>query len=140
VTVVAERKEGIDDLYIGLVVGKGQQIMVDLDPFGTGISGLKLINGQGPAGNGTGTTGKIFSGEKGAKPRTVVCSVRKDGITVTVDGTELIKWAADYEKASIPPECAMPGNKSALFIGTQKVAAVRSSSFQVTQLKVSFRK
>jgi len=139
VTVTAERKEGIDDLYIGLVVG-GKQVMVDLDPYQHGMSGIALIDGKGPDQNGTGTTGKIFSSEKGAKPRTVVCMVRNQGIVVTVDGKDLIAWKADYDKVSIPPANGMPGNKVSLFIGTWKGAAVRSSSFQITQLKVSYKK
>jgi hypothetical protein len=136
-TAVVERKEGVDNFYIGLVVD-GKQIMVDLDVASAGLSGLSLIDGRGQDSNGTGTTGQVFV--KGAKPRTVVCKVRNEGIVITVDGKDLISWKADYGKASVLPIYSMPGNTPSFFVGTYKVTAVSRSSFVITKLTLTSKK
>jgi hypothetical protein len=111
-TLVAERKEGEQELYVGLVGGKNAFCIV-FDA--AGLSGPSLIDGKGLDKNDLAVKGKFFT--SGAS-RTIVCMVRSNACVVQVDGKDFVAWKADWTKAA-PPAGVFPPEKGALFLAFQ---------------------
>ena len=107
--VVVSRHEGDDELIIGLVVG-GSQTLVELR---TEKAGLSLVDGEDPDKNGTEVRIPMFPD---TRPRTIVCSVRKNRVRVTVDGKMLIDWQGLASRLSLDKDWSVP-EKRALFLG-----------------------
>ncbi len=96
-TLVAARVGGHPDaLGIGLVAGE-RQVTVMLDARDGEASGLERIDGKLVHQNDVMTRGDIFP-EKAEQ--TIVCSVRKGRILVTVKGKPLIDWSGDFARLS----------------------------------------
>jgi poly(3-hydroxybutyrate) depolymerase len=117
--VVAQRSGGekADTLVIGLV-GGGAQFMVGLDGNTGTKSGLDAIDGKRFVENETTRDGSVFSADK---PGTILCSVRKDRVTVSVDGKVVLDWKAEFPRLSLRPAWATRDAKL-LFLGSNKCA------------------
>ncbi len=91
-----EKLEGNLTFAVGLVCG-GSQFTVNLDGYEGDISGITLIDMQRADSNPTAYRGKVFPT---SKPVTLVCSVRKNGVTVTADSKKIIEWKGDPKRLS----------------------------------------
>jgi len=110
--VTFERKDGNDALNIGLSQGSTQFVLT-IDGWRSTISGIGMIDGRWADNNETTWRGTLL---KNNRPSSAVCAVRKDGVTVTVDGKKIISWRGDYGKVRNLPEMAM-SSPEVLFIG-----------------------
>lgn len=107
-----------ENLMFGLV-GGGAQFMVLLDGFAGTKCGIGMIDGKNYDVNETTRRGApVLSSDK---PNTIRCSVRKDRVTVSVDGKPLLDWKADYSRVSIRNVWAVR-DKKAIFIGCYNTA------------------
>jgi hypothetical protein len=101
-------------LGIGLVAG-GRQFYVLLDSNEIGGSfGLDLLDGK--SWNQNSSTRRLRVLTDGV-PAEVVCTVLKSGLSVQVDGREVLQWKGDYKRLSLYSAWAVP-HKRQLFLGT----------------------
>jgi hypothetical protein len=112
-TIIVDRKEGADALYIGLAKGP-VQFYCSVDDWGTTLTALGFVDGKNPKDNETKVMGKLLTN---LKPSTIVCSVRKTEVTVTVDGKRILAYKGGYDRLTNMVELSIP-NKRALFIGS----------------------
>ena len=128
-TVVAERVRGTEILVIGLVVG-GKQAMVLLDGWGGGVSGLERIDGKVSQDNETTHRGWRFTN---GRPTTVVCKVRRGGVSVTCDGDNIIDWKGTPagSRSSGAGRCRTRGQ---LFLGGWKGGAFRFAKLEAREI------
>ena len=114
--IVAERRSGKSSLLVGLI-GGGRPFDLELDgldgPSGKSFSGLDRIDRASALVNGAGFRGGIFAD---GKPHTVICRVRKESVTVALDGQEVLHWVADYRRVSTH-ECMTVTDGQSLFLG-----------------------
>jgi len=105
-SVVAERHGETNSLNLGLVAG-GVQFLVILDALieKESVSGLDLVDKKGFYANETTSKGALFVD---GKPGAILCSVRKDRISVAVDGRKVIDWKADPGRLSLYPDWKIP--------------------------------
>jgi len=127
VEVVAERKDGDGELVIGLV-GGGRQFGVSLDCLKGTVSGLRTVDAKLPHANETGVNGRIFTDKQ---PRTIICSVRKDRVVVTVQAKALINWKADYGRVGL--DGGRASRNPSLFL------SICNGSFSISRLVVTPR-
>jgi hypothetical protein len=115
--VVAQRSgsDKPDTLVIGLV-GGGSQFMVGLDGNNGTKSGLDAIDGKRFVENESTRDGGVFSADK---PSTILCSVRKDRVTISVDGRVLLDWKAEFPRLTLRTAWA-PRDSKLLFLGSNK--------------------
>jgi dienelactone hydrolase len=113
-TIVAARVEGTDSMNIGLVRGSSQ-FCACVDGWTSTVHGLSLVDGKLAADNETAR--RIGGVLKQNRPSTIVCSVRTESVTVTVDGRKVIEWKGDASRLSNYKEIAVP-NPRALFMAT----------------------
>ena len=111
-TIVTEKKDRLL-FYVGLLVA-GTQVSVFLDSMSSTLSCIGVF-GKGIEGE----TSTVFSGEalSKASPSTVVCSVRRTGIAVSVDGKKLLEFKGNLKKLVHDPGFRVPDNR-ALGIGS----------------------
>jgi len=121
----AERKSGKDALYLGLVVS-GRQVLVVLDGWGGGISGLSLIDGKPGSLNDSRFDGPLLPP---GMPCRIDCSIRPNHVSVAVEGLRRIDWHGEPAALSVFQSFRVP-NPDCLFLGSQ------STSFAVTDLSV----
>jgi hypothetical protein len=88
-----ETDSGAQALDVGLV-GMAGQFTVTLDGWAGGIY-LNSIDGAEPWNHSTAYKTRVFESNK---PRTIVYSVRRTGLTITLDGKPVVKWAGDMNK------------------------------------------
>lgn len=132
VTLVAERKERCNALYVGIVAA-GNQCTVMLDAIEGSLCGLQLIDGKTfyeGEGNGTKAPGPVF---KNNAPRTVRLIVRKAAFVAQVDGKDVVAWRADWKKVSNQPALAIP-QRDLLYIG------VYDSSWRISSATLTYMK
>lgn len=111
--VVAERKSKVNSIVLGLVAG-GRQFAVMIDAFGHDTtSGVDRVDDKAFPDNETAFKGVLLTNDK---PSTILVSVRKASLVVTVDGRKIVDWKADYKRASLYPNWVVP-RKDALFLG-----------------------
>jgi len=114
--VVAERVEGTNSIVLGLVFGS-RRFMVAIDALYpnevTPRSGIELIDGKSIPDNETNVDGRQF---ENGKRSTIVASVRRQSVVVTVDGRKLIDWKADYARVGIHVKWKMT-HPQALWLG-----------------------
>ncbi|HLF91871.1 MAG TPA: hypothetical protein VJB14_00270 [Planctomycetota bacterium] len=126
-TLSVERKSGVDSFNIGLTSG-GRPCVVILDGMKNGdTSGIDIVGGKGFMENETTFKGRLLLQDQ---PAQVVCSVRKDRITVSVDGKKIIDWTGSPAKLSAYRGWAVPEPR-ALFVGSYE------SGFRVQNLVLS---
>lgn len=93
-TLVVESRGPFDpkgettSLDVGLPFGEARTLMV-LDGWNGSIGGLMGIGGKTANDNETKLTNRVFTD---GTPRTLVFSVRKQSITITLDGKPLVDW------------------------------------------------
>jgi hypothetical protein len=114
---VAERKEGTNSLNIGLVFGAAQCMLIIDGTEAGDTSGLEMIDGKNFAVNETTSKGRLLPVDK---PKSVVCAIRKDGVTVTVDGKKAVTWKGEAKRLSVFSSWQVP-NKDILFLGSSGV-------------------
>jgi len=123
-TLGVERKSGIDSFNLGLTSG-GRPCVVIFDGMKNGdTSGIDLVGGKGFMENETTYKGRLLLQDQ---PAQIVCAVRKDRITVSVDSRKIIDWAGDSGKLSAYRGWAVPEPR-ALFVGSYE------SGFRVQNL------
>jgi HEAT repeat protein len=93
-TLVVESRGPFDpkgdttSLDVALPFGDNRPLLI-LDGWDGSIGGLNNLRGKGCPDNETRISGRIFTD---ATPRTLVYSVRKEGISLRVDGKTLVEW------------------------------------------------
>jgi len=98
VEIAFERKDGDDEIVIGLVSG-GKPFSVTFD-WGKGeASGLTCIAGGRVYENETKVPGKQLTARK---PVIVKCAVREGRVVIMVDGKAVIDWKGDMKQLSHP--------------------------------------
>ncbi len=113
VRLVVERKDKANSLVMGLVA-QGKQFIAVVDAFEHDpFSGIELIDGKAFPDNETGVPGRHLENGKRA---TLEYGVRKDRVTMKVNGKPLVDWKADWEGLSLYKDWKMP-RADALFIG-----------------------
>jgi hypothetical protein len=128
-TMVIERKEGANSLNYGVLWG-GKLISLVVDGKGPAIedaTGMDFINGRPFFDNETTTKGPFLAP---GKPSTVVTSVRKGSLTMTIDGRVVFSWKGDPSRVAENPAIAVP-NKAAMSVGCY------DSSFLISQMTVT---
>lgn len=126
-TMVVTRKNGTEDLGVG-IVGGGKQVTYIFDAFNGKVCGLYLVGGRGADTNGTGVPGPVF--EKAT--RTIVFMVRKQGLVVQVDGKDFFSWAADWNNVSVSP-----AHTTGILAKGVLYLSVYKASFEISRIVLS---
>lgn len=113
VEMVVENRGAGYSIDIGLAVGE-RQFTVVLDGWDATVTGLYVLDGAERPKDATAVYSRIFTD---AKPRTVVCSVRKTGVGLTIDGKRILEWRGDFKRLSNHPAWRIP-DKGSLFVGS----------------------
>lgn len=113
-TVIAEPLDEPNGLLLGLCSG-GQRFAA-LVSYSTGkgspASALENIDGKN-VGNMTTVRRDVLVKDR---PSQIVCTVRKDSVTVMCDGHELLQWRGDSKRLSLSDYWKTP-NEATLFLG-----------------------
>jgi hypothetical protein len=122
--IVATRKTGITDLYVGVVVVPGpKRLLLHIDGSSGGADGGLQSAGGDWNNNPTSYRNiKTFSDDK---PKTVFMSVRRTSFTLVADGKTLISWKGDFTNSA---GCNDTPNNSAFYIGNWEAV------FEVSQI------
>lgn len=96
VEIVLERRDGDDEVNLGLVVdGKPFAFVLD---WGKGAAnGLSVISGKAVFENESKIAGRQLVARK---PRQILCAVRPDKIVILMDGKEFLRWEGDVKRLS----------------------------------------
>ena len=125
-----ERTAGSDALGIGLVLADRRCLVVlDAGPNIGYVSGLELIDRKPCANNETTRKGAIF---KNGVSSDVHCHVRRDAISVTVDGKTIIDYKGKWGRLTLGDFWKTPNR--ALFVGAQ-ATSYRISKIELTPLE-----
>jgi serine/threonine protein kinase len=114
-TMVVERKEGVNSFNFG-PLWNGKLCHLVIEGKGPGIedvAGIDLINGRPFFENETTTQGPFLIQ---GKPSTVVVSIRKSTLTLTIDGRTIFSWKGDPSRISGDSGIKVP-NRDAMVIG-----------------------
>jgi len=123
--IVATRKAGIHDLYVGVVVVPGPKrllLHIDGGPSGT-EGGLQSAGGDWNNNPTTYRNNKVFNDDK---PHTVLMSVRRNSFTLSAEGKTLINWKGDFTNSAASGEGGP--NPAAFFVGNWE------SVYEVSQI------
>lgn len=93
-TLVAERREGLEAINIGLARGD-RQFHAVVDGWSGTMSGLSMIDNRWASGNETTARGRLL---ENGKPATIVVRVRNEGVSMTVEGKTVFDWKGDYSR------------------------------------------
>jgi hypothetical protein len=102
----------------GLILGQrsgGQRfaVLLGYDTGDATRSALENIDGQN-VGNPSTMTGPVFMKNRSSQ---VICSIRKNGVTVQVDGRIALQWTGEAKQLSLSEYWETP-HKESLFLGT----------------------
>jgi len=111
VSVVVERKDGFE-VYVGLSRGQ-TQFYVAIDDWAGTLTAIGWIDGKHTPENENLYRGKLLTNDK---PALVVCAVRKDGVTLTVDGKKITAFKGSFDRLSNADVLTMP-NPRVLYLG-----------------------
>lgn len=112
-TVIAEPLDEPNGLILGQRSG-GNRFLVLLHFGGEPPSNaLENVDGRNVGNNDTTRTGKLFAR---GRPSEVIVDVRKEGVSVAVDGRGLIDWSGPASRLSLGDYWNTP-NTEALFLG-----------------------
>jgi tRNA A-37 threonylcarbamoyl transferase component Bud32 len=112
--IQAEVSKPLKSLDLGLVLPSG---MVDcvLDGWSRSTSALHQVDWKSGESNETSYRHRLFGD---AKPRTILCSVRSGGITVSVDGTAIIQYHGSLDRLALDGAFHGPvSDRRCFFIG-----------------------
>jgi len=124
--VVEQSKGGSGNFEIGLAYG-GRQFLVDLDgSLSTDLSGLHLVDGRSSHDNETTRRGRQLN-KSGS---TIICSVRRTGVSVVVDGRTVIDYRGDYGRLTLAPMFSVPNNEALFLAAWDSRAAVTQVSLR----------
>jgi serine/threonine protein kinase len=122
--VTASRRSGSSSFNAGLV-SAGHRFVVSIDGFiSNDMTSIDRIDGRQGDMNETRLKEKQFLDDR---PRTVVFSVRRSGVTTTVEGRRVVDWKGDPKRLSLSPAFTVPDER-VLFLMTG------STSYDVTRL------
>jgi hypothetical protein len=126
-TLVARRLQGREGLHVGLRCGRsGCAVVLDGLREGEYRSGIDVIDGKNFRENSGSVTGRLINEE----PFTLTCAVRKRKITVSLDGTTVLRWDGDPSKLSTSDFFRFP-KRDALYLGAWE------SSYRITMLTLT---
>jgi hypothetical protein len=125
-TIEATRKEGIEDLMVGLIAG-GKQFTFFFDSASSSVSGPGKVDGNDPQTNGISIPGRFFTN---GKPRAFTIMVRREALLVVSEGKDFFAWKADWNRVSLHPALAM-NTKNTLSL------AVGQAGYQITRWTVT---
>lgn len=122
-----ERELPTGSFVVGLPV-QGEQCVLVLDTGARNlVSGLSQVDGKLAHQNETTRRGKKML--PGGEQIPVICSVRRNAVTIQVDGSTIIDWKGPADRLSAP--AIIP------FVDPQSIMlAVHGGSFRVTELKL----
>jgi WD40 repeat protein len=130
VTLVAERTEGKESINLGLFGGGHQfQVVIDGWPTAGFVSSLWSLDGKDGTDNESTRRGLLLSNDH---PATILCSVRKTGVKVAIDGKTVIDWKGNYDRLVNPALAKIPDPR-AMSIGCYDVV-YRFSKMTLTPL------
>jgi hypothetical protein len=114
-TIEAKREEGHDALAIGLACGDANfALWIDGFPNRKGLSGLDLLDGKLIEQNPESVPGLHIENGK----RVVIdISVRKRGVTLSLNGRTVLGWRGDYQRLSPSPVWRPRDPRIPLFLG-----------------------
>jgi hypothetical protein len=112
-TVVVERKDGQESFYVGLARGSSQ-FYAALDGWVSTTSGIAMVDAKDVNVNETMVKGRILNI---GQTTTIVCSVRNDGVVVTIDGKKTISYKGNFNRLSMPSWFKL-SNPRSLWIGS----------------------
>jgi hypothetical protein len=96
--MVVERKSGAHYIILGMMSGAARfALVLDSWPSQGYIYGLQFVDGKFVKDNETNRKGQFLMV---GKPVTVTCAVRRSGVSVTLDGKQIINWNSGYERLS----------------------------------------
>jgi len=134
IEVTVRRLEGNEGFGIGLVAG-GQQLraLVDAYPPIGYKTGLELLDKKyvSSSTNPTTVSGALL---KADKENTILCSVRREKIEISVNGKLVTSYQGEFDKFSLPPTCTVP-NKKALFLAVRQKTSYQIDRAVVTPVK-----
>jgi serine/threonine protein kinase len=113
VLLEVERTQGDNCLAIGLPGVRQFAVVID-GSYGTQTTGIDCIDDKGMSSNETTIKGKQIPM---SKPVTILCSVRKTGVSVSIDGRKIIDWKGPLSRLSLWSNWAVP-HKNMPLIGT----------------------
>ncbi len=125
-SLTAELAGPAESLNIGLPL-RGGAVMLVINGWQGGASGLHEIDGRPAIGNETTVKGPQFVPNV---PRRILCSVRGTRIRVSLDGKRLIDWRGDPSRLRVPADWAVGG----LFLGSY-ATSYRISRIDLTPLE-----
>lgn len=116
--VTLTRRSGTDAIVIGLVGGNSQfELVVDGHSGKGGRSGLELVDGKFIDQYPDVVIGRQIDTNQTV---TIVCSVRKAGVAVTIDSKKLIAWQGNFNRLAMGTLYKV-SNPKALFLGAYNV-------------------
>jgi len=118
--MVVERKEGMEALGIGFARGSTQWIIA-VDGWGAGATGISTVDGRMGDGNETTYRGQVLTN---AKKSTIVCTVRKDGVTMTADGKKITDYKGSFDRLANLSNLTMPNAKTLYVVAYDSVYAI----------------
>lgn len=110
VMAVVERKEGIDSLYIGLLCGASQCVVI-VDGWGGNVAGLNMLDGRFADANESTVRVKLLAPDR---PVLLSISVRKDLVTFAADGKKIFAWKGAFNRLSNFQDYRVPNPRSML--------------------------
>lgn len=118
IEIALERKDGDDEIVVGLVVS-GRPFSATFD-WGQGqCSGLTSISGTPVFGNESKVVGKQLPAKR---PFIVKCAVREGRVVIMIDGKSVIDWKGDMKQLSHPGRT----KEQNLFFGVRNTTVVLS--------------
>jgi hypothetical protein len=106
-TIIAARKEGNAPLFIILSHGTTQW-MVGIDDWGGTVTSMGNIDGKNMKEAETAVPGHLLTNDK---PATIVCSVRRAEVSLTIDGKKIFTYKAGYERLTNQPNLALQNHR-----------------------------
>jgi hypothetical protein len=119
-TVVAERRDGGDALGIGFARGSTQWIIA-VDGWGAGATGISTVDGRMGDANETTHRGQVLTN---GKISTLVCTVRKDGVTMTADGKKITDYKGSFDRLGNLGNLTMPNTKTLYVVAYDSVYVI----------------
>lgn len=110
---VVERKEGVDSLFLGLLCGASQCVVI-VDGWGGTVTGLNLLDGRFADANESTVRAKLLPPDR---PVLITLSVRKDSVTLAADGRKVMAWKGAFSRLSNFQDYRVPHARSLFFGG-----------------------
>lgn len=103
-SLVVTRHEGEGSIYVKLHAGS-VGFWFYLDAWSRTISGIGLLEGRTPDVNETRVNGAFL---KDGRPSTILCAVRRESLTVSIDGRKILEYKGSWSRLSEGENLRMP--------------------------------